>query len=383
MASARRHAAPSAASHFTEIPSLSDDTVGSRPANNLPVPPNPLIGREHEVAAVCALLQRAEVRLLTLGGPPGVGKTRLGLHVAAGMLDRFGDGVFFISLAPLRDPGHVAFAVTQALGLAETGSQSLIETLWRYLHDKQVLLLLDNFEHVAPAAPFLADLLATCPGVILLVTSRTALHVRGEQEFPVAPLALPRLDLAPAHPQPVETVENLAQVASIILFVQRAQAIIPDFALTSENASVIAEICRRVDGLPLTIELAAARVQLFSPQALLARLERVLPLLTGGPLDMPERQKTLRDTIAWSYELLQPDVQALFRHLAIFVSSCTLEAAEAVYAGTDDRRTTGLLDLITSLLDHHLVALVVEVNPNSCQGARARITQGRVPRRTR
>jgi len=293
------------------------------PPCNLPAPPTPLLGREREVARALELLCRDDVRLLTLSGPAGVGKTRLSLGVAAGLRADYADGVFLVSLAPLSDPALVASAIAQALGLREQGSQSLHDTLMASLHDKRLLLLLDNFEHVAAAAPLLAALLAACPRLRLLVTSRAPVHVRGERVLSVPPLAVPDLTAMPS-------LDTLAALPAVALFVQRAEAAVSDFALTAKNATAVAAICVRLDGLPLAIELAAPLVTLLPPPALLARLERRLQLLMGGARDLPERQQTLRAALAWSYDLLHAGEQALFRRLSVFAGGATLEAVEAV-----------------------------------------------------
>jgi predicted ATPase len=245
------------------------------PKHNLPVQLTSLLGREQEVAAACALLGRPEVRLVTLTGTGGVGKTRLALQIAEEVLDDFADGVSFVSLAPLSDPELVLPTITQTLGLKEMGNQSLLDLLKVYLRQKHLLFLLDNFEQVVTAAPLLVELLQTCPHLNILVTSRTLLHVSGEHEFLVPPLAVPNLKLLAER-------EVLAQYAAVALFLQRAQALKPDFQLTGANAHAIAEICVRLDGLPLAIELAAARIKLLSPHALLARLSQRLQVLTSG-----------------------------------------------------------------------------------------------------
>jgi predicted ATPase/class 3 adenylate cyclase/DNA-binding CsgD family transcriptional regulator len=303
-----------------------------RRSHNLPVQRQALIGREREVDTIAALLRRTDVGLLTLTGPGGSGKTRLGLQVAAEVVDDFTAGVFVVTLAAISDPSLVAPTIAQTLGVRESEGQPLAERLKDFLREKDLLLVLDNFEQVMPAAPLVADLLAACRWLTVLVTSRTALHLRGEQEWPVPPL-----DLPPAA----------------ALFTERAQEARPDFALTDENAPVLAEICRRLDGLPLALELAAARVKVLSLPHMLARLERRLALLTGGARDLPARQQSLRDTIAWSYDLLSVGEQTLFRRLAVFAGGWTLEAAEALCAGDGDGGA--VLNGLASLVDANLV----------------------------
>src|SRR6266700_3755143 len=281
---------------------------------NLPIQPTPLIGREQEVEATRALLQRSQMRILTLTGPGGVGKTRLGLQIATDMQDDFRDGICFVTLASISDADLVIPGIAQVLGLTDAGAQPLSERLKVYLHEKHMLLLLDNFEQVVTAAPELSELIAFCPDLKILVTSRSVLHIRGEHEFPVPPLALPDTKHLPES-------EALAQYPAVALFIQCAQNVRHDFQITNANAPIIAEICARLDGLPLAIELAAARLKLLPPRALLARLEKRLQVLTSETRDVPARQQTLRNTIAWSYDLLNAQEQRLFRRLSVFVGS--------------------------------------------------------------
>jgi len=274
-------------------------------SHNLPAQLTPLIGREQEVRAVCALLQQAEVRLVTLIGTGGIGKTRLGLQIATDLLDAFADGVYFVPLAPISDPDLVVPTIVQTLGLQETGDQSLLDLLIAYLQDKRMLLLLDNFEQVVMAAPQVVDLLTACLQLKVLVTSRVVLHVRAEYEFAVPALAVP-------DTKHLSDPETLSRYEAVALFIHRVQTIIPNFQVTHANASDVAKICAYLDGLPLAIELAAARMKLLSPQALLARMGQRLHMLTGGARDVPARQQTLRNTIEWSYHLLNAGEQRLF-----------------------------------------------------------------------
>ena len=327
--------------------------------DTLPLPLTPLVGRDEEVASVCTLLQRERVRLLTLTGAGGIGKTRLALRVAAKLRGDFASGVYFVSLATLDDPALVVATIAQALGLKESAHRTALELLQAALRDKRLLLLLDNFERLLPAAPELTALLARCPQLTILVTSRAALHVQGEHELPVSPLALPELDPLPA-------LAALAASPAVALFVQRARAVRPTFRLSEANARTIAEICVHLDGLPLALELAAARSKLLSPHELLARLSHRLEVLTGGPQDLPERQQTLRNTILWSYQLLDEEEQRLFQRLSVFAGGCTLEAAAAVCAALDqDKRAGHLLERVTSLVDKNLLETIQQEGKES------------------
>ncbi|CAN5586330.1 hypothetical protein BH10CHL1_BH10CHL1_14920 [soil metagenome] len=326
--------------------------VGKPPSTNLILPRSALLGRDHELAAVQQLLLHEEIGLLTLTGPGGIGKTRLAMQVAFHLLDHFVDGVYFVTLAPIRDPALVSMALAQTLQVRETAGQPLQESLQDYLRDKQLLLVLDNFEQVVAAAPLVGTLLGACRRLKVLVTSRAPLHLYGEHEFPVPPLPLPtRKGIGPLG---LDGVTSLAQSAAVTLFVQRAMAVQPTFTLTATNAATVAEICINLDGLPLAIELAASRIKLFSPTALLTRLHQRLTLLTGGAHDLPARQRTLRDAIAWSYDLLTADEQALFRRLAVFVGGFTLDAAQAVVNGAQDL-AIDVLDGVAKLVDHNLL----------------------------
>ena len=327
----------------TDFPPLK--TLDLHP-HNLPVQPTALIGREKEVAAVQHLLCRDDVRLLTLTGPGGIGKTRLGLQVAADEAFRFADGVYFVNLAPLSDPALVLPTIASTLDLKESAGQALLDVLRAYLRNKELLLLLDNFEQVLSAAVPVADLLAACLKLKVLVTSRAVLYVRGEQEFAVPSLALP-------DPKHLPDLVALSQYEAVALFITRAQAVKPAFQVTSANAPAIAEICVRLNGLPLAIELAAARIKLLPPQALLGRLGQRLTVLTGGARDVPARQQTLRNTIAWSYNLLDATEQRLFRWLSVFVGGCTLEAVCAFLDLSTD--AVWVLERVASLIDKSLL----------------------------
>lgn len=312
----------------------------------VPLPLTPLIGRQREIELVCALLAQPAVRLVTVTGPGGVGKTRIAVHVAQDTqaVDNF-DHVAFVSLAALRDPDQVLPSIAQALGLQNLGHRSPVEHLARVLAVRRLLLILDNLEHLLACAPQVTHLLSFCPRLTVLATSREALRVSGEREVPVPPLPVPvRSDPA--------SLAAILESEAITLLVQRAQAVLPDFAVTVENAPDVVQICWRLDGLPLAIELAAARVKLLPPDSLLARLDHRLTLLTGGARDLPERQQTLRATVNWSYELLAASEQRLFRGLAVFPAGWTLEAAEAVLGA---RLSVDVLDGIASLLDKSLL----------------------------
>jgi len=302
---------------------------------SLRTPLTRLIGREAELVALRTALADDEVRLLTLTGPGGVGKTRLAIEVAGGLYGTFRDGIVFVDLSPLTDPDLVVPTIAAAVGIRESAERRLIETLAAVQASKRFLLVLDNCERVLTVAPDITTLLATCPALTVFATSREPFHVRGERQFPVLPLPLPASDR-------LSMLDELAQNPAITLFIERATAVQSDFALT-EDIAAVADICQRLDGLPLAIELAAAQVKVLPPAALLTRLEQRLPLLTGGARDRPTRQRTMRDAIAWSYDLLAPEEQALFRRLAVFAGGFTLAAAEGVAA------PDGTLDIVTSI----------------------------------
>ncbi|HYO48872.1 MAG TPA: tetratricopeptide repeat protein [Chloroflexia bacterium] len=341
-------------SHATLASQMQLDGSDQQPINNLPGERTTFVGRESALAAVCDLLLRNEVRLVTLFGPPGIGKTRLSLKVAARLLANdnpgaepvFRDGIFFIPLASVTNPSMVTLTVMQSLGVKETPGLTLAEHLMAYLRDRRILLVLDNFEQVVQARDIVADLLVECPHLKVLATSREVLRVYGEHQFQVPPMSLP--DRAtPSVPEALEGYEGIQ------LFLERARAVKPSFTLTEENAPVVAKICGRLDALPLAIELAATRINILSPQAILARLGNRLAFLTSGARDLPARQRTLRDAIAWSYDLLDSEEQALFRALGVFIGSCTLEAAEAITG--HHPYSTLILDQLASLADKSLL----------------------------
>ncbi len=319
-------------------------------AVNLPVSRTGFVGREKEIAAARELLLRSEVRLLTVTGPGGIGKTRLAVEVAGALSQQFSGGVHFVPLSALGDPGLIAAVIVQTLGIRGAAGRSPIELLRERLLNSSggpMLLVLDNFEHLMQAASIVAELLVIGPNLKILATSRAPLHLYGEHEFSVPPLALP-------DPLRVPPVQELSQYPAVALFVQRAVAAKPGFELNLENAAVVAEICARLDGLPLAIELAAARLKILSPASLLTRLASRLQLLTGGPRDLPERQQTLRAAMDWSYDLLNPAEQKLFRRLSVFVGGCNLESAEAV-CDTKADLEMDLLDGMASMVDKSLV----------------------------
>ncbi|MEO8287668.1 MAG: tetratricopeptide repeat protein [Chloroflexota bacterium] len=343
--------------------------------NNLPAQPTRVIGREAAVEDVRNQLAKPDLRLLTLTGPGGVGKTRLGLQVAAGLLhdafisgsrldteQTFTDGIYFVSLAAVSDSNLVISTITQALELRGAEQRPLLELLKSYLQGKQILLILDNFEQVVTASPLLSELLAESPGVKIMVTSREMLHLYGEYDYPVPPLSLP-------DPNMVYNLDALSQYEAVALFVQRAQAVSPDFQLTERNAHAVAEICQRLDGLPLAIELAVARILVLPPEELLARLKISLRLLTGGARNLPERQRTLQATIDWSYNLLDSDEQALFRRLGVFVGGCTLNAIEEVCSSIGQGEDgIDILDAVTSLVGKSLLQRQEEWGKSGADG---------------
>jgi predicted ATPase/DNA-binding XRE family transcriptional regulator len=347
-AAAKRHAGPA-----SEAASISP----------LPSEPTPLLGREREEAQGISFL-RSGTRLLTLTGPGGVGKTRLAVRIASSVAGDFSHGVVFVPLATIRDPSLVPSTIAketrkrvpaeEEASVRAPREAPLPDSLRAFLQQRELLLVLDNFEQVVEAAPLIAGLLEAAPGLKVLVTSRAPLRLRGEQEMQVPPLAFPELGQVPAA-------ADIARYPAIALFLQRARAVKPDFQITDANAASTAEICRRLDGLPLAIELAAARIKVLPPRTLLERLEHPLRLLTGGPRDLPERQQTMRDTIAWSYNLLETREQELFRRLAVFVGGWTIEAAEAACLSRIDH-PFDVLESLASLVDQGLAIVSGEDN---------------------
>jgi predicted ATPase len=335
-----------------EMTRPSQATADERPlAGALPVPATPLLGREQETAAIEGLVVGENARLVTLTGPGGVGKTRLMVETARRLSPRFADGARFVDLAAVPVADLVAPAIAAGLGL-NTSAGQLTADLQAYLRDRRLLLALDNFEQVIGAASLLAGLLAAALGLVVLTTSRAVLRLSGEREFEVPPLPVPSADAAPDP-------ANLGRYASVSLFTERARAAAPDFELSGGNAAAVGEICRRLDGLPLAIELAAARVRLLPPQALASRLDERFSLLTGGARDLPERQQTLRNTLEWSFGLLSAEEQALFARLGVFAGSFSLAAAEAVGAGGPHQVQAGrswkVMDTLGALVDSSLV----------------------------
>src|SRR5829696_130377 len=319
--------------------------------NHLPLQPTPLVGREREIGEVAERVRSEEMRLLTLTGPGGTGKTRLGLQAAADVLEEFSDGVFFVALATITEPELVASTIALALGVKESAEQSLMESLKNYLRDRRLLLVLDNFEQVLEGAPLVGELLGSCPKLKVLATSRIPLRLYGEQEYLVPPLSL--LD-----PKVMPLLEVLTQYEAVKLFVQRARAVKTDFNVTNDNAPAVAEICARLDGLPLAIELAAVRTRMLPPQKMLERLGNRLELLKGGARDLPTRQQTLRGTIDWSYELLEEEEKTLFGRLSVFSGGRTLEAIEEI---CDPEGELDALEVMESLLEKSLLRQEVGV----------------------
>ncbi len=331
---------------------FSEDNTENRPIWNVPPSFTTFIGREQEVAALCSMLKREHIRLITLLGPGGIGKTRLSLHIAEQMRDVFANGVCFVPLADVTSPDLTMLMIAQMLGIQKSRERPLVEQIRAFLQDKHILLILDSFEKVIAATPAIEALLGYCPNLKILVTSRNKLYLKAEYEFSVPSLALPKQeDLA--------NLNVLTQLASVNLFVQRAQAVLPDFILTSENAWIVAEICLRLDGLPLAIELAAARIKPFPPRVLLERLSQSSQILKSHLWGLPERQQTLYNTIKWSYDLLDEQEQHLFRSLAIFQGGFTLDAVKAFYEILNPTVYTGetLLEKILSLLDKSLIQM--------------------------
>ena len=325
---------------------------GNREATRLPVPPTSFVGRDAEVRGVTALLRQPDVRLVTVTGPPGIGKTRLVLVVAESLAaeEEFSDGAVFVPLAPIRDPAFVPESIALALGIQPSGSAPVDQELLTYLQRRNTLLVVDNFEHLPDAAPVLAQILLSSPRTKLLVSSRAGLNIQGERRFDLGPLELPATESALA-------LDDLSRFSALQLFAERANAVNPNFHVTSGNVAAVVEICQRLNGLPLAIELASARVNVLSPHELLQRLDSQLRVLTGGPRDLPERHQTMRGAIAWSYDLLNERQRRLFRQLAYCAGGFTVGAAEAIAHGSD-HSVSGVLDDLGVLVDKSLVMMV-------------------------
>jgi predicted ATPase/DNA-binding CsgD family transcriptional regulator len=322
----------------------------------IPLPTTPLVGRDAELSDICGYLLRDGIRLITLTGPPGIGKTRLSLHAAAQVKDSFGNGAFFVGLASITNPLHVPGAIAGILNLSAAGTMPLLEMLKNYLRGKHLLLVLDNFEQIMDAASTVAELLVAAPGLKLLVTSREVLRLSSEQQYPIPPLAMPDLR-APL------VAGTISQVAAVDLFVQRARAIKHTFTLTNDNAPNVAQLCARLEGLPLAIELAAARIKLFSPAELLNGLSSRLNVLKANLRDLPSRQQTLRGAIDWSYALLSEDEERLFSRMGVFHNGGTLTAASVVCgAGLE----TDIVDLIESVVDKSLLTVREDGGTEPC-----------------
>ncbi|HEX2185327.1 MAG TPA: AAA family ATPase, partial [Chloroflexota bacterium] len=325
--------------------------------HNLPALPIPIIGRERHIAAVREALSRDDVRLFTLTGPPGTGKTRLALEVATSLVGEFRDGVYFVDLSSIEDHHLVAAAIAQELALREVDDQPLLERLQQALAERQMLLVLDNFEQLLGAAPDVAELLRACPWLKILITSQAGLRLHWEREYPVPPLELPDVQHLPS-------VEVLAEVPAVALFVSRAQSIQPQFRLTEANARSVAEVCVSLDGLPLAIELAASRTRTLSPETLLPRLQRRLETLQGGARDLRARHQTLRAAIGWSYSILEPAEKTIFRRLGVFAGGIGLAAAAAVAGEGSPEEGPALLERLESLVGKSLLQSVPEPDDN-------------------
>jgi predicted ATPase/transcriptional regulator with XRE-family HTH domain len=332
------------------VPRSKGPAAAGRGAGNLPVEVTPLIGREREEAEAVHLIRWGGTRLLTLTGPGGVGKTRLAIRIAADLAVDFPSGVFFVGLAPLREAGLVVPAIARTLGVVDTGRSELMSTLTAWVRKREILLVLDNVEQVVSAAASIASLLEACPRLAVIATSRIPMHVRAEQQMEVSPLALP-------DPSGLVSTDRLRRYPAAALFIERARAVRPDFEPSPRTMATVAEVCRRLEGLPLAIELAAARTKTVSPEALLSFLDRRLPMLTGGPDDMPGRQQTMRDAIAWSYDLLDQMEQKWFREVAVFSGGFDLTAACAIGGETEAERLE-VLDSLASLADKSLLGAI-------------------------